>query len=748
MFAQVRKLAMSQANPFSKLFHQQPGPVRLAILHPGEHDAPIKVSLTEAVPSQTSYECLSYNRAKDEDTIDITVDDQSQPIPKHLESGLRILRRKERPRTLWADLLIGSSAEERSKQANTMRMILENAERTLCWTGTDNDKTVRAYDTIREMGKRWSQAREEFKMPASLSKATPQQMQSVVDKLQSCPYNDLDSFNFGHWNEIYSVFGTEYWKSVQCISDIVLAKKAIVICGRSNIPWQDYIAATWALPIFQGKFFGGVPLLPSVIKNLEIIHSIAVADRRRREGESIELMPMIMTARDHRPKDKRDCVFSMLPIVTPSKRLDYHNSEKPVLPEIDYSKSVEEVFTEATKYIILERQDLMLWWSERQPSAKKIKGLPSWVPDWSRGNKNTVTSPYNGLRSWSDFAHNESPKSITISANNELHLQVRPIDRISYLSPIFHAGNYRRLALEELRKLPAPTTDSEGGPESEEARDERFWRTLISNAYGQGQTLATTGQPPAELGNNFRSLLAEEEILIKLDCTMEELQTPEVMARLDRNDLHMKSLFMQAGKSGDYTEQMMRATLGRRFFITEMGSFGMTAVENFAMLDDPYLTSEEGDDAVEEGKEGAKNKHIGEIMSSPLARDMMQAFRNHLRSKGDAVPPEMSQAWEKMMRGEHPHQKEQEAEKSRDFGAKEGDLIVACVGGFFPYILRPKVTSPEESSSSAQEEETYEYVGDCFLYGAMDGECFQFPDANGRAVWDPASSEMADIIVV
>lgn len=743
-------------NPFSRLVQQQrglarlatlqPGLVRLAVLQPGEGSAPIKITLEDSKPGETSYECLSFDRSQDDDTVEIVVGDQIQAVPKHLETGLQTFRRKDRPRTLWADLLIGSNAEERSKQASTMRMILENSDRTICWIGVDNDQSAKAFDIIREMANRWTQACVHVNMPESWARATPQQMQSLLDRLRSCPYNDLSSFNFGLWKEIYNIFASPFWTSVQCLPDIVLAKKAVVVCGRSNIPWSDFYSASKALAVFQGKFFK-VPLLPNVMKGISVIHGIEIARRRKCAGESVELLPMIMSARDARPKDHREVVFSMLPIVSPSARLQYHNAPKPELPKVDYSKNAQEVFVEASKYIIQERQDLLLWWTERSPCGKRIKGLPSWAPDWSAGDGGaSVLSPTSRLWEWSDSVQSKKPLKVT--DDNALHLQAIPLDKVVYTSSLFHAGNSRRLALKEWQKLePSDTPD---------AQTEMFWRSLMSNKVGYGETMSSYGTPSDEFGASFKSVLAEEQILEALNCSKEELGRPEVMARLDRNDPRMKELFAQAGNSGGFEEAMANSTWGRRFFRTESGRFGMTGVENYAMVDarfrgDEFEPHESGPIASQTGSP-LSSRNIGDMMSDPLARAMLQGFQKFLLER-DPAAADITSKW---MRGELPHQQT----PTKTGGIEEGDIIVACIGGFHPYIFRPRARgqrndggmsateTEDEANKPLHADNTYEYIGDCYLHGVMEAEPFTRQTWWGSTTFVTDESKLVDIVVV
>ncbi|KAI2616787.1 hypothetical protein GGR54DRAFT_608865 [Hypoxylon sp. NC1633] len=778
----TERRVMSDSNPFSTLLNQQTLTARLAILKPADSpDAPIEIGLTDAALKDTSYECISYDRSSRsstaDETVTVSVNGEDLAIPKALESALRTLRRKERPRTLWADLLVGRTVEERSAQAGVLRYVLENAERTLCWLGPGKGEiTTKAFETISEMARRFEEACQQvgIKPDTSLTRATMQQIIGLREKLLDCPHDDLNSFDFAHWREIYSVFGASYWRSVQCISEIVLAKALIVVCGRGNIRWHSYIASSRAMPLYQAQFFK-VPLLPSVMKGFEIANSIEIAERRRRLGESIELLPMIQTARECGAADPRENVFSMLPITTPSARIHFHNAGPQPLPIIDYSKTPQQVFAEAAKYSILERQDLMLWYNERPPRAKRIKGLPSWVPDFSAlpPKNNGSFNPNGGMRAWWDNIQPASAKKlITVSSPSDgkpaLHLQAQALDRIVHVSPIFDAGNARRLCFTEFQKLVQEMPTSTSGTstntsinETIEQRNERFWRTLILNAGGDraaSNTLRDNAPPPAEFHLCFESLLAEETILGALGCTPNELQTPENRARLVAS-AELSALVPRCGRALPFEELLTKHAAGRRFFRTLGGRFGMGPVEDVVAADGTQIGEDNelggGDRAGETA--AARRPNLGRLMNDPLARNMLESFQVYLNERD----PNAARAAAQIIRGGIPGLPEEDS----DGALREGDLVVACVGGFFPYALRPlpqaQVQQPEAEerraeehggSSSATESlddsSTYEFLGECYLHRAMDGEDFQARGFLGRKYVKIDNSKLVDITIV
>ncbi|KAK8863062.1 heterokaryon incompatibility protein [Apiospora arundinis] len=819
-------MASTSENPFSRLVNQNSSTAvaRLAVLEPSaDPDSPIRLTLTDAPLNSTSYECISYDREDESSgTVKVLVDDAEQEIPAPLASALRTFRRREQSRHVWADLLVGRTVEERSTQGPVMRQILSHADKTLCWIGSgDNALTSLAFDTLREMANRYLQAclHVGLSQDISLSRCTIQQMQGIRERLHDCPYNDLHSFNFDLWKVIDGILGAQYWSSVHSIPDIVSAKLAIIVCGRSNMRWSNYIAASRCYPFLRGKFFGGVPLLPSVQKGFEIANAIELAERRKRLGESIELFPMIQTARDCGSKDTREYVFAMLKIATPSARIKSHKQGPQPLPVIDYSKSAQQVFTEAAKYTILERQDLMVWYAELPPCQKVLKGLPSWVPDFGGTTpKGRIASPNGGFRQWWEALQPIKPLRISDDGDNALHVQAQGLARVAHVSPVFDAGNLTRLCYREFEKLPEPETW-----ETAEQRNERYWRTLVTNSGGfeAHHSFADNSPLKADVGLSFRSVMAQERILALLGCTPIELQnpSPELRARYQTNP-EVQSLIPLTGKGTQYENLLRHYALGRRFFRTEDGRFGMTATEDVVAVDGDLsqernrqkqrsdgssasptvaTTQEpngEGNAAAtgaaaenaqpEENGEGAptgRRPNMGRMMADPMARAMLESFQQFLTIRD----PTAANLVSGMIRGDFPGASEEgaaagQAATDPDFvqGVRPGDLVVALVGGFYPYILRP-VEQPQENQDTAAEDTaaasgepaaaeassassssnsnsntaftmadaTYEFVGDCYLYGAMDGEDWLATSTlTGQQFFRVDRSKLVDIRIV
>lgn len=712
---------MAEENPFAKLFTKPTKSIQLAVLQPGSREAQLEIILTGADTTGTSYDCISYDRSQDYGTVEISVDKESLAIPKPLESALRALRLEGQPRKLWADLLIGSSNEERSKQAAVMKSVVQDADEVIAWLGPGDEHTGAAFDAIKTMANRWQQARLHTGFPHNLARATQQQMIDLNEYMLSKPADEFQALGADVWKSIEDIFSSNYFASAQTIPEILLAKKAVLASGPHRISWADYVSAGRAAPFIMHQQLGKT-LSKAHLYCFEQVNSLEVANTRRQQGETLELLPMMHSSRDCSTSDPREIVFSMLPIITPSARTSDTGWKQAPL-EADYAKSTADVFTEAARYIVHERQDLLLWWNESPPRRRKVKDLPSWVPDWSTPNpkkalKINPTSGVNGMRTWFEYIA-PPPKRISVDDSNALHVQAHALDRVASVSPVFTKENCRRLCLKEWQALPTLPG------EMFEDKVKRMFRTPLLNQAGTGATMRETATPPSEMWISFQSILAEERILEVLGCTLEQLMTqPEHVERMKAHpDLDI--LGPRTGRSQAFEQLLRSNAIGRRFFRTESGRTGMTAVE-----------AGPGDAGRAEGERQVPN--FDGVMADPLGRMILSGFQDFLRRQDPNAAGVLSQA----LGGTLPGQAAP--------GVRAGDLVVALVGGFQPYILRPAAEYEAGGESAAQSLESvskYVYVGDCYLDEVMNGEPFKTKGWFGTETWT-REVKLVDITIV
>ncbi|KAI1300834.1 hypothetical protein F5Y03DRAFT_408189 [Xylaria venustula] len=701
---------MSGRIPFARRVSTQArGKFCLAVLEPAcEQDTPISLTLVHVDLQDTYYECISYDRVRNTSIAKVSINGEDYEIPQVLESALRNFRCKEKPRTLWADLLAGRTAEERGGHTATMRKILENADKTLYWLGPERELTSRAFDMIHDMANQYRQASVQVDLSQGPHPIYPtkEHRDGIEAKLKEMKFTDLVGRYGGTWNELHNIFGLSHWRSVQCIAEIVLANSPVIVCGSRTIRWPNFVDGVRALECSKLKY-NMQTWAYSAINQIDILRGY------RRVKKPLELDHLLKSAQYFEAHDPRDYVFSMIMISEHSWRVKCHNAGPQPLPPINYTKSTQEVFIDAARHIVLERQDLMIWLCERPPCTKRVKGLPTWVPDFS-SKLPWEYQLFNGFYGLSGWWNTVKPrKNIRISDGNALLVQAYALDRVEYVSDIFDNGNLSSLCYKEWKKLLVPCK------ETREQRNMRFWRTLILNRdtilNGSGANVL----PSVAVCQGLHSLLCEQALCKQFGCDPSQIRSPEVLARIEARPA-MKTIFQKCGKSERYVTLLRTQSLGRRFFITEGGRFGMTAIEDVVAAN-PNMTAQE----LKLHKLGNNGDRQSATRASddPMARTMAGEYQN--LQQQTPVQANASAQTEAVKQSA-----QQEDCLKEHAGVTKGDIVVALVGGNYPYIVRPqlKATSAIDESSSQRfvSDSAYEFVGQCYLHGSMNGEDFIF----------------------
>jgi hypothetical protein len=693
----ARKRKMSSGNPFARLFGKKPSGTiaTFARLAPGGPTGEINLTLATFDPATSApYDCISYDRSRTWNTVDVAVDGKPMPIPLPLKQALTAFRHPKDTTLLWADLLTGSSAEERSKQAQVAKQVLENARSVTCFLGDANERSAEAYTVLQTMANWWKQGCLQVGFPAKFSMATQRNVGDMRAFLLARNLSQIRLEDKKLWQEIEAVVNSPYFKSAQAITDVILGNDVTVRSGAQSIRWEDFNPALRAmLLILTGR---GIELSPAVAEAFQVVSSIDVSVQRAMKSESLELLPMIQSARDGSTfTDPREVVFSVLPVVTPSERVKLSCNKPQPLPVADYTKTTEQVYTEAAKYIIEERQDFLIWWNQLPPCRRKMRDLPSFVPDYSSPVPKSAffRAPESGLRRWWDSI--ASPKRIFVDDESLLHVQAHALDRIVSVSPVFTEKNYAKLCLQMWQEGPRVPG------EAAEQVMERYWRAIVLDTDSEfGERLRDNRKPGKEVSASWQSLICEQMILDHLKCTSEELYTsPELQARM-MADVACTELGPATGQSARIEELILRNTLGRRMFKTSTGKVGMTAIEATDSTED---------------SEGPPVPNFDGALGDDLGRVMLEGFQSYLAQRA----PDQAKLIAEAMQGKLPGQ--------RAPGVRSGDLVAVLVGGFEPYILRP-VKPETETANDLQADAKYTFVGDCHLQGAMDGECLVDPN--------------------
>ncbi|RSL57745.1 hypothetical protein CEP54_008113 [Fusarium duplospermum] len=334
------------------------------------------------------YTALSYVWATPESKKEFIIANGTKvQISQTVENALRRLRFRQKPRWLWVDQLCINQIDENEKshQVHQMHSIYSDADQVITWLGTGDEKSDLICRLMRDTGRAIRQRNIE-----ALRKLYGQD--GSVD-----PAAAKDAFN--------SFCERRYWTRLWVIQEFAVGRRVAVACGDWIVK-SDLITATlWAVDILRRhsrkKPIEGLDVmrrnyefvfespLSSYVYNLftrRILFQPPSSDTQPSYADPfIKVISTSLTLEvDYNSvysSDPRDRVFALLNLAEDKDHFD-------TFP--DYSMSVEEVYVEAARKILLQGWiDVLLYCQ----TPRKINSLPSWVPDWAMEVRNPCAQP-------------------------------------------------------------------------------------------------------------------------------------------------------------------------------------------------------------------------------------------------------------------------------------------------------------------------------------------------------------------
>ncbi|KAE9372711.1 HET-domain-containing protein, partial [Stipitochalara longipes BDJ] len=328
--------------------------IRLLLLQPGQPGSDIHCSLIHATLPDLHddiyqhYTALSYVWGDASKTRVVFVDHTPFQATINLAAALDDLRHSHHVLRLWADAICidQSNILERNHQVGLMRDIYSLAQHTVIHLGETNEEC----DEV-------------------MNAALQGRLNSGLRKLA-----------------VNQILSRPWFTRVWIYQELVLSKDPWVQCGRKRIRW-DTLYATLCPEDLRSSDSHGDSIDAS--DGIESIRSDAVSDERgfiklfsdmheARKGnpETPTLFSVMLSRRGFGAANPRDLVYGNLAVARlPSKK------NVPPCPVVDYERSIVEVFTEATRYMLRFDTQALMYAEVRSPS-RRLKGLPTWVPDW------------------------------------------------------------------------------------------------------------------------------------------------------------------------------------------------------------------------------------------------------------------------------------------------------------------------------------------------------------------------------
>lgn len=431
-------------------------------------------------------------------------------VTNNLLDALYQLRDNTSDLQLWIDAICinQSDAQERTSQVTLMSDIYHAAEAVIVWLGTEDEDAKCAV----ELQERFAPA---------ISRLLDQDR---VEDLIGYPFNAIEFYEkFGirqtsleEW-KCYANFHRRAWFGRTWIKqEITLAKQIHVACGALRPKWEDmYLLGAFMRITYWGVFLSGFLRLPDYepTPGNRQFSSASFAQGFRIDGpHSLEprmycehvcaannvnardafLEYLLLDARITKASDPRDKVLGLLGLVT---RLFGPNNAK---LQLHYEMSVEDVYTLTAAYL-LQRMPLASYLSAAEDKKRrKLKDLPSWVPDLSVSHSPTSINRLGYGRHWDCSSTIRGHGTCIPSVDGRtLCLAAVEWDEVAELCE----PTVDLIRNESIDDLVTIATKSGAKYANNQSQVEALWRTLTADS--------TETESPAseELGISFRAWL-------------------------------------------------------------------------------------------------------------------------------------------------------------------------------------------------------------------------------------------------
>ncbi|KAG8526107.1 uncharacterized protein KY384_000100 [Bacidia gigantensis] len=324
------------------------------------------------------YEALSYTWGSSERPYSIRCETKRLFITKNLHSALIHLRPSDGYRYLWVDALCidQENIPERNSQVRRMHDVYRSAHRVVVWLGKADEESGMAVDFLKMFDRRRDRQRVLLR----------QHNVTCYDRLESI------------YRALVALYRRSYFRRSWIRQEVAVAKKIEVRCGDDEMSW-------YALKRCAAR-------LPSVRNFIQKQDSKTVGEEFARSQAPLEflqrgwvygqavinpfghirsvwyyhaggLVDLLMVGREFDAMDPRDKVYSVLNMAgTPTETADDSATNTVPCIEIDYEKTVSQVYQEVTKYIINRDRNLDILCILNTHRDQNSEDLPSWVPDW------------------------------------------------------------------------------------------------------------------------------------------------------------------------------------------------------------------------------------------------------------------------------------------------------------------------------------------------------------------------------
>ncbi|OTB03860.1 hypothetical protein M426DRAFT_23382 [Hypoxylon sp. CI-4A] len=334
------------------------GEIRLLELSPApEHSSPIECALRLVkLGDNPNFEALSYTWGGKGAGQHIFLNGLEFPVFENLEAVLRRLRYPNKPRTVWIDALCinQDDLEERASQVKLMRAVYETAVGVVIWLGEPsagaelglNRLTASnlATRSTRNREAHWAVERELFGNAGETTAEVGSWFSPSAERMRT----ELER------DEIRELLCRPWWSRVWIMQEAVVARKLKILCGSWEFDWANLEAETKVENISTKQAALTRVMHPELLSFADSTFDDITQMRRNwaqmnTEGGGNNLYELLYKLRRLLCTDPRDRIFAFIGLLPPGAGS--------ILDPI-YSRTVEDVYTRFSRACMMKRKTL------------------------------------------------------------------------------------------------------------------------------------------------------------------------------------------------------------------------------------------------------------------------------------------------------------------------------------------------------------------------------------------------------
>jgi hypothetical protein len=323
------------------------------------------------------YNALSYSWGYPELSETLVVDGKAKLISGQNAVALRALRHPTKIANLWIDALCinQDDKQEKSEQVAQMLAIYKKARSVTAWLGSPDSDSLLAFACARRLPVLENDLSEHREREHKLS----------------C-VNQLTAIH----NALLGLFERPWFGRTWIRQEIYGARHLTVQCGLNSASWEDFMRLADLMSTITPLVRDVTTIPPHQHKRIErLLDEARVNARVPRNGvkQPREILEVLMSSSEFEYTDPRDMFYAALGMCNvPTSTRSNDDQRKAV--QVNYKKTLGEVYTDATLYIISRRDSLSdlkaLWTSQYHRTPLHSKDLPTWAIDWQSNMRSST----------------------------------------------------------------------------------------------------------------------------------------------------------------------------------------------------------------------------------------------------------------------------------------------------------------------------------------------------------------------